>query len=97
MKLNRSQIAAVRRQTGLAPLPAEMSADAGLATTFGDQTFYVDREGVYVFERIEQPSGEEPLMAIKIARVSEGSGDENEVKVQPVQPRPTSVLVDIAA
>lgn len=95
MKLNRSQIAAVRRQTGLAPLPAEMSAEAGLAHKFGDQTFYVDREAVYVFEQIEQPSGDEPLMAIKIARVSEAA--ENEVTVKAVHPRATSMIVDLAA
>ena len=97
MKLNRSQIAAVRRQTGLAPLSAEISAESGLAGTFGDQTFYVDPEGVYVFERVEQPSGEVPLMAIQIAEVQAEPDSSEEVTVKPVHPRTTTLLVDAAA
>ena len=96
MKLNRTQIAAVRRQIGLAPLPDEVSTDSGLAGLFGDQTFYVDPEGVYVFERIAQPAGDEPLMAIQIAEVHPAE-TEGEVVVHPVEPRTTSLTVDLAA
>ena len=93
MKLNRSQIAAVRRETKLAPVPPAVADESGLAGAFGDQTFYVDPEGVYVFEPVEQPSGEEPLMAIQIAIVEREAPEADEVVLRPVQPRTTSLLV----
>ena len=98
MKLNRSQIAAVRRQTGFKPVPQEAAAENGLPKAFGDQTFYVDEKGLYVFESVEPPSGTgEPLLGIRIARVEGPKPEEDEVTLRPVMPQTTGLRVDLAA
>jgi len=106
MKLTAVQVATIEKKTGFKPLPEEAAEQTGLAEAFGDQTFYVDPEGVYVFESIEAPSGEgEPVMAIRIAAVERAEGGDDgdsgdggdEVTVRPVQPEATSLTVDLAA
>ena len=98
MKLNRSQIAAVRRQTGFKPVPQEAAAQNGLPEAFGDQTFYVDENGLYVFESVEPASGTgEPLLGIRIARVEGPEPNDDEVTLRPVIPQPTDMRVDLAA
>ena len=108
MKLSKQQVAAIRKKTGLKPLPEEAAEESGLAGAFGDQTFYVDPEGVYVFEPVEPPSGMgEPLLAIQIAEIERaeaaeeesesGDGEEGDVVLRPIQPRTTSLTVDLAA
>jgi len=118
MKLSAAQVKKIEKKTGFKPLPDEAAEESGLAGAFGDQTFYVDPDGVYVFEPVEAASGMgEPLMAIQIAEVERAGGDEagakgaegdgaggdgsdrggDEVTVRPVQPRTTSLTVDLAA
>ena len=103
MKLNRTQIAAVRRQTGFRPVPAEAAAETGLARAFGDQTFYVDEKGLYVFEAVEPVSGEsEPLLGIRIARVErpdarDPEAVDGEVLLQAVTPHSAGLRADLPA
>jgi hypothetical protein len=112
MKLTATQVKTIENKTGFKPLPDDAASQSGLADAFGDQTFYVDPNGVYVFESVEPPSGEgEAIMAIQIAEVerpaaagngaSEGNGSDEgnsgEVTVRPIQPRTTSLTVDLAA
>ena len=104
MKLNRSQIAAVRRDTGFRPIPADTAAETGLAGAFGDQTFYCDEDGLYVFEAVAPASGDvEPLLGIRIARVErpERRGEAGEaggqVTLQAVTPHPAGLRADLAA
>lgn len=98
MKLTSEQMTTIRRKTGLRPLPQTAAAEAGLAAAFGDQTFYVDPQGVYVFESIRHPSGGgDPVMAIQIARVERPEEDADEVTVRPVQPRGIDLTLDLAA
>lgn len=117
MKLTQQQVKTIEKKTGFKPLPDEAAEQSGLARAFGDQTFYVDPNGVYVFEPVEPPSGMgEPMMAIQIAEVEGAGGAEGgaqgadgggggeeagaeggEVTVRPVQPRTTSLTVDLAA
>ena len=112
MKLTATQVKTIENKTGFKPLPDDAASQSGLADAFGDQTFYVDPNGVYVFESVEQPSGEgEAMMAIQIAEVerppaagngaNKGNGSDEgnsgEVTVRPIQPRTTSLTVDLAA
>lgn len=113
MKLNRTQIAAVRRQTGFRPVPAEAAAETGLAGAFGDQTFYVDEDGLYVFEAVAPASGNvEPLLGIRIARVErpdardpdasadDASADDDagdQILLQAVTPHPAGLRADLPA
>ena len=98
MKLTKKQVKAIEKKTGFTPLPDEAAAESGLAEAFGDQTFYVDPDGVYVFEAVEQLSGTgEPVTAIQIAEVERSEEDSDEVTVRAVQPRTASLTVDLAA
>ena len=98
MKLSIKQVRAIKKQTGLKALPDEAAAEAGLPDTFGDQTFYVDADGLYVFEPVEQPSGEgEPVLAIRLARVERDPEGGDEVTLRPVPPQTTNLTVDLAA
>ena len=96
MKLNRDQIAAVRRATGLRPLPESVSAETGLAEALGDQTFYVEPDGVYVFDEVEHPSGEPQLMGIRLAEV-EPADEDGAVTLRLIAPRGAGLIVDLAA
>ena len=104
MKLNRSQIAAVRRDTGFRPIPADTAAETGLAGAFGDQTFYCDEDGLYVFEAVAPASGEtEPLLGIRIARVERpdardpgaADGGSGNIRLQAVTPHSAGLRADL--
>lgn len=98
MKLTASQVTVIQNKTGLKPLPETAASESGLADAFGDQTFYVDPQGVYVFESIENPSGDgDPVMAIQIAAVEQKEDGGDEVTVRAVQPRPIDLTIDLAA
>jgi hypothetical protein len=98
MKLTASQVTAIQKKTGLKPLPDSAASETGLAEAFGDQTFYVDPQGIYVFESIENPSGDgDPVMAIQIASVEPQEEGSEQVTVRAVQPRPIDLTVDLAA
>lgn len=97
MKLNRNQIAAVRRETGLTPLPAAVSEETGLADALGDQTFFVEPDGVYVFDQVRHPSGAPQLMAIRLAAVERAEPDADAVIVRRVAPSGAGLIVDLAA
>lgn len=108
MKLNQDQVDTIKEKTGLTPIPQEAAADSGLEGHFGDNTFYLDSQGVYVFEEIrteddgvqtvvppEQATGES-VTAIQIAAVEQGE-QEGAVSVRSIQPQATTLTVDLAA
>ncbi len=56
MKLTKQQVAMIEKKTGFSPVPEEAAGESGLIGHFGENTFYLDTKGVYVFEEVEQPS-----------------------------------------
>lgn len=98
MKLTPVQIETIRAATGFAPLTEEQASEAGLYGHFGDNTFYMDGAGVYVFEEVEiegEPfEGEQPVTAVKIAAI-EPTENEGEVAIRSIQPLLTTTTVDI--
>lgn len=98
MKLSPVQIDTIHEATGFSPLTEEQASESGLPGFFGDNTFYMDDKGVYVFEEVEvegEPmAGEQPVTAIKIAAL-EPTGKEGEVQVRSIQPLLTTTTVDI--
>ncbi len=99
MKLTPVQIDIIREATGFSPLTEEQASESGLYGFFGDNTFYMDDQGIYVFEEVEiegEPQqGEQPVTAIKIAAL-EPTGKEGEVQVRSIQPLLTTTTIDIA-
>lgn len=107
MKLNQDQVDTIHEKTGLTPIPHDAASDSGLAGHFGDDTFYLDSQGVYVFEEVkteadgiqtvvppEQATGES-VTAIQIAAVEEGEQD-GAVNVRSIQPQATTLTVELA-
>ena len=98
MKLTPLQIDIIREKTGLSPLSEEQASGSGLAEFFGDNTFYADAAGIYVFEEVEiegEPQeGEQPVTAIMIAAL-DATENEGEAQVRSIQPRLTTTTVDI--
>lgn len=98
MKLTPVQIETIREQTGFSPITEEQASESGLYAFFGDNTFYVDEAGVYIFEEVELEDeiqeGEQPVTAIKIAAL-EPTANEGEMQVRSIQPLLTTTTVDI--
>lgn len=95
MKLNKKQVDTIEKKTGFSPVPDDAATQSGLAGHFGENTFYLDSKGVYVFEAVEQPSEEgDHVMAVQIAEVEPAEGDA--VTIRGIQPKATALTVDLA-
>jgi hypothetical protein len=93
MKLNAQQVAAVRRQVEADPLPEDNPAMTQLVNVFGLHTFYVGVEGLLVLEPANDPASQgEPARFIRLAAWT----DEQRSALQPVDPEPTELVVDLA-
>ncbi|MEK9755078.1 MAG: hypothetical protein VW338_17945 [Rhodospirillaceae bacterium] len=67
MKLNERQLAAIEARIGAKPLPEEDPAATHLSGAFGEHSFFLDPNGLYVFEGIdatEAESGSEPALLV---------------------------------
>jgi hypothetical protein len=99
MKLTQHQVDIIQDKTGLTPVPSQAAAESGLAEHFGDETFYVNNEGVYVFQEAQQPDKDsnqpQTVTAVMIAAV-EPSGEDNELMVRGIDPRGTTLVVELA-
>ena len=75
MKLSTAQIAEVKEQTGIDPLPDEHPNTPDLKEAFGDHTFYLDTNGLHV---LESAPGEmiEDKQAVAVIRVASWADDE---------------------
>jgi len=68
MKLTEPQIAQVKEQIGADPVPVGPTSEL-LTKHFGDHTFYVDDEGLHVFqsEQAELESGPCNILPVRVA------------------------------
>lgn len=99
MKLTKQQTEQIQEKTGLEPVPSKVAAESGLVQHFGDNTFYLSTDGIYVFKEggqaAEESSGDaDTVTAVKIAAV-EQKGDEGEVVVRGIQPQETAMTVEL--
>ena len=101
MKLTEQQTTIIQEKTGLEPLPTEVAAESGLTGHFGDETFYLNSDGIYVF--VENQQAEEAsegdasaVTAVKIAAIERDGDDEGQVMVRGVQPQQTGLTVELA-
>lgn len=102
MKLNTQQIAAVKQEIGADPVEDSNPAMEPLRDAFGDHTFYVGSEGLFVLEPVdagdaqgaEAPAAEpaEPAQLVLIA----GWANEEKNALQPVPAQATTTVVDLA-
>lgn len=68
MKLSPPQIAQVKEQVGAEPVPAGPISEE-LTKHFGDHTFYVDGQGLHIFqtEQTEVESGSCNILPVRVA------------------------------
>lgn len=93
MKLNSHQIAAVKQDLSADPLDEENPAIGSLREAFGDHTFYVGSDGLFVVEPVEDTEHPgEPAQLVLVAAWT----DEDKKALQPVPPQQTETVVDLA-
>lgn len=92
MKLSDAQITEVERQTGMEPIADDNPALDTLKGHFGDHTFYIDDEGLYVWKRLEgvEQAGQ-PVTAMQVASWA----DDEKSGLQLHEPQPTHVVLKI--
>lgn len=95
MKLTDQQVDRVRETTGLNPYPDDAPAAAELRSHFGDHTFYLDTNGLYIWEEEGAADGaSRPATAIQIAAVTKDANGTPALMV--VEPQKTSAVIDLA-
>ena len=95
MILDTRQLAVVESQTGAKPLPVDDPAHEHLTTAFGAHSFFLDPNGLYVFEGVQLPDadpGASPAVLIQIAEWT----DETKSSIAPVEPKPADLIIDLA-
>lgn len=93
MILTASQVDAARAALGADPIPADHPAIPALQQAFGEHTFYLDANGLLVFEPDDEESdAQDPARLYLVAAWA----DEERQQLSPVQPHPTNVVVDLA-
>ena len=91
MKLDTSQQAAVKQQTGADPVEEGSTPHTALTEAFGDHTFYVSEAGLLVPEPVEA-EGTDPMELILVAEWT----DEKREAMQRVEPKQTGFVLDAA-
>lgn len=84
MKLSTAQIAEVKEQTGIDPVPEEHPTTPNLKEAFGDHTFFLDTNGLHVLEAAQEEI-EEEKQALAVIRVASWT-DENRTALAPHEP-----------
>ena len=93
MKLNSNQIASVKLDLSADPLDEENPAMGSLRQTFGDHTFYVRSEGLFIVEPVDDPlHPREPAQLVLVAAWT----NEKKNALHPVPPQQTQTVVDLA-
>jgi hypothetical protein len=91
VKLNEQQTDQVQRQTGLHPIPDDNPVADTLKSSFGDHTFYVDKNGLYVWEPVEAEGVSQPAAAVMLAEWA----DEEKTALRPTEPTVSNVVVEL--
>lgn len=92
MKLNATQLAAVKQQTGADPIEDGSDAHGQLSEAFGDHTFYVSEVGLLVPESVEA-DGADPVELILVAEWT----DEKREAMERIPPKQTGYVLDAGA
>lgn len=89
MKLSEQQIQRVVGQTGAKVIPEDHLSVAKLESKFGEHTFFINDDGLHVWERPSDAEFESSkLVGLRVATWS----DERKTALVPHEPMPTQVL-----
>ena len=91
MKLSKPQISQVVGESGATVIPEDHPAASDLETSFGDHTFFVDTDGLHVWDCPSDTGSESSkLVGMRIASWS----SEDKDSLVPHEPVPTQVIED---
>lgn len=88
MKLTEAQAERIKSQFGAEPLPTDEPAVDQLKDAFGEHTFYLDANGLIIFEPVEEQP--ESARAVVVAVWT----DEKKEQLAGVQPQETATVID---
>ncbi|MBT3658874.1 MAG: hypothetical protein HOA30_19335 [Rhodospirillaceae bacterium] len=91
MKLTEAQITAVEEKTGAKPLPEEDDATKQMAEAFGEHTFYLDQNGLYIMEKSDE-QGETGMLTV-LVQLGEWA-DEEMTSLQAIDARITDMVIN---
>jgi len=93
MKLTSNQAAAVKQRVNIDPIDEENPVIEPLRKAFGDHTFYIVSDGLFVLEEVTESTEEdEPARFVMVAAWT----NEEKNALQPVEPQRTNTVVDLA-
>lgn len=94
MRLSDEHIHVLRQSMGLEPIAEDNPSMPHLQQHFGDHTFYIDENGLHIWQRKEQgEAGQDVLHAFRVAFWA----DEERTSLAPHEPVDIDVAVDVAA
>lgn len=93
MKLTSNQTAAVKQRVNIDPIDEENPVVEPLRQAFGDHTFYIVSDGLFVLEPVNDPGqGDEPVQFVLVAAWT----DETKNALKAVEPHQTGTVIDLA-
>ncbi|MEZ5669843.1 MAG: hypothetical protein R3F55_20875 [Alphaproteobacteria bacterium] len=94
MKLSSQQVVSVKTALGADPLEDHNPAMDSLVKAFGEHTFYVFTDGLFVLEPVNDAAmAGDPARLVLVAAWT----DEKRNALQKVQPQATDAIVDLSA
>ena len=92
MKLNDQQIAAVKASVNIDAVEAENPAVASLKEHFGDHTFFVVTEGLFILEEVDNP--ELPGTPAEFILVADWANEDNSA-LKGCEPMRSNTIIDL--
>lgn len=89
MRLSEPQMQRVQEETGASVVPEDNPSMPALKQNFGDHTFFLDAEGLHIWEAVsEEPAEDGKLVGLRVAAWS----SEERTALVPHEPAPSQVL-----
>ncbi len=89
MRLSELQLQRVQEHTGASVVPDDNPSMPALKQNFGDHTFFLDGDGLHIWETVEAESDESSkLVGVRIASWS----SDEKTSLVPHEPAPSQVL-----
>jgi hypothetical protein len=89
MRLSEPQTQRVQEKTGASVVPEDNPSMPALKQNFGDHTFFLDAEGLHIWETVtDEPAEDGKLVGVRIASWS----NEDKTSLVPHEPAPSQVL-----
>ena len=95
MMLNAQQLAIIENQTDTKPLPPDDPAVAQLSGHFGEHSFFLDPNGLYIFEAVNLPETEEGTSPALLVQIAEWT-DPEKTSIGPIEPKPADLIIGLA-